>query len=104
MIHTGLPRHSTVIIWPGASLLISASTGAPADLARSDGAKLARNGTAAATPATPPTVAVATISRRRPQSTFSSQLMIGSLKVQKRTARKAGDYTEADTGIKASVR
>jgi len=34
MIQTGLPRHSTVIISPGASFEISTSTGAPAALAR----------------------------------------------------------------------
>ena len=47
MIQTGLPRHSTVIFSPGFSALMSTSTGAPAALARSDGVKLATNGTAA---------------------------------------------------------
>jgi hypothetical protein len=76
MIHTGLPRHSMRIISPGASLLISASTGAPAALARSEGAMLARNGTAVATVATPPTAAVAKTRLRRPQSTSFLSLLI----------------------------
>src|SRR5690606_37362132 len=53
-IHTGLPRHSTVVIWPGCSPEMSTSTGAPAALARSDGANEATKGTAVAAPATPP--------------------------------------------------
>src|SRR5574337_1246722 len=57
-IQTGLPRHSTVIISPGPNLLISASTGAPAALARSDGVRLATNGTAVATAAAPPATVV----------------------------------------------
>ena len=44
MIHTGLPRHSTVIFSPGLSDEMSASTAAPAALARSEGAKLLTNG------------------------------------------------------------
>ena len=36
-IHTGLPRHSTVIISPGLRALMSASTAAPAAFARSEG-------------------------------------------------------------------
>src|SRR5690606_22298842 len=69
-IHTGLPRHSTVIISPGASLLTSASTGAPAALARSDGVRLATNGTAVATAATPPAADVASSRVRRLLSIF----------------------------------
>jgi hypothetical protein len=38
---------------------MSASTGAPAALARSEGSMLATNGTAVAAPATPPTAPVA---------------------------------------------
>ena len=45
---TGLPRHSTVICWPGSSLQMSTSTGAPAASARALGNQLSRNG--AATP------------------------------------------------------
>lgn len=54
-----------VIISPGASLLTSASTGAPAARARSDGVKLATKGTAVAAAATAPTPEVAIRSRRR---------------------------------------
>src|SRR5207247_471072 len=36
-IHTGLPRHSTVIFWPGLMPEISTSTAAPAALAFSEG-------------------------------------------------------------------
>ena len=36
-IHTGFPCHSTICRAPGASSLMSASTGAPAAFARSDG-------------------------------------------------------------------
>src|SRR5690606_14417580 len=74
-IHTGLPRHSTVIISPGASLLTSASTAAPAALARSDGVRLATNGTAVATAATPPAADVASNKVRRLLSILSSTLM-----------------------------
>ncbi|OPZ04091.1 MAG: hypothetical protein BWZ09_02025 [Alphaproteobacteria bacterium ADurb.BinA305] len=69
-IHTGLPRHSTVIISPGFSLLTSASTGAPAAFARSDGVRLATNGTAVATAATPPAADVASSRVRRLLSIF----------------------------------
>src|SRR5574338_249099 len=90
-IQTGLPRHSTVIISPGASLPISASTGAPAALARSDGVRLATNGTAAATATAPPAADVATRSRRRLPSIFSSTLMTlfpkGTQKTQQKTLR-----------------
>src|SRR5690606_15731424 len=51
---TGLPRHSTVVIWPGWSEVMSTSTGAPAARARSDGANELTKGTAVAAPATPP--------------------------------------------------
>jgi hypothetical protein len=54
MIHTGLPRHSTVIISPGCRVLISTSTAAPAARARSDGWKVLTNGMAVATPPTAP--------------------------------------------------
>jgi hypothetical protein len=37
MIHTGLPRHSTVNFSPGLMAEISTSTAAPAALARSEG-------------------------------------------------------------------
>jgi hypothetical protein len=53
-IHTGLPRHSTVIFSPAFSALMSTSTAAPAARARSEGWKLLTNGTAAKpAPATP---------------------------------------------------
>src|SRR5690606_7352482 len=64
-IQTGLPRHSTVIISPGASLLTSASTGAPAARARADGVRLATKGTAVAATATPPAALVAIRRLRR---------------------------------------
>src|SRR5690606_11581221 len=60
-----LPRHSTVIIWPGARDEISASTGAPAACAFADGAKELTKGTAVATPATPPTAQAVVTQRRR---------------------------------------
>ena len=62
---TGLPRHSTVIFWPGSSLLMSTSTGAPAAFARSDGNMLTTNGTAAAPAATPLATVVAVRRKRR---------------------------------------
>ena len=46
MIQTGLPRHSTTCSSPGARFEMSASTGAPAALARSEGHQLQANGTA----------------------------------------------------------
>jgi hypothetical protein len=54
---------------------MSTSTGAPAALARSDGSMLERKGTSAANAPTPPTAAVATTSRRLPQSTLLSLLI-----------------------------
>src|SRR5690606_38691764 len=68
MIHTGLPRHSITIRRPEARLPMSTSTGAPALFARSDGARLARKGSAVAAAAAPPTVPVAASRRRRSQS------------------------------------
>src|SRR5690606_18391504 len=65
MIQTGLPRHSTVIIWPGAILVTSTSTGAPAARALADGAKELTKGTAVATPATPPTAQAEATQKRR---------------------------------------
>src|ERR1700676_3129801 len=65
MIHTTLPRHSTLICWPGSSLLMSCSTGAPAAFARSLGQRLIAKGTAAAAAPMPPTTVVAPIRRRR---------------------------------------
>jgi hypothetical protein len=47
-IHTGLPRHSTVSFSPGLMALMSTCTGAPAALARSDGAKVLTKGMAVA--------------------------------------------------------
>ena len=75
MIHTGLPRHSTTAISPGAMCEMSASTGAPTALARSEGHMLATKGTAAATPAAPPATEVATTSLRRFLFTFISSFM-----------------------------
>ncbi len=51
---------------------MSASTGAPAALARSEGHQLQANGTATPTPAAPLTAAVATIRLRRVLLIFSS--------------------------------
>src|SRR5690606_15477143 len=65
MIQTGLPRHSTVRIWPGARVATSTSTGAPAARAFSEGAKVLTNGTAVATPATPPTAQAVVTQKRR---------------------------------------
>ena len=62
--HT-LPRHSTLIFWPGSILLMSTSTGAPAALARSLGQNDITNGAAAATAPMPPTTDVAPIRKRR---------------------------------------
>ena len=76
-IHTGLPRHSTVIFSPGRRPLMSACTGAPAALARSDGAKLDTKGTATAAPPTAPAPQVMAIQVRRPESTLAS-LMLSS--------------------------
>src|SRR5262245_23557530 len=75
MTHTGLPRHSTTSREPGAILLRSTSTGAPAARARSEGHMLTAKGTAAATPATAPTAEVATIILRRVLSGFSCSFM-----------------------------
>ena len=62
--HT-LPRHSTVMSWPGSTLLMSTSTGAPAAFARADGSIESMNGTAAATTPTPPTTLLAVMRNRR---------------------------------------
>src|SRR5690606_17902211 len=65
MIHTGLPRHSTVSISPSAILETSTSTGAPAARAFSDGAKELTKGTAVAAPAAPPTAQAEATQKRR---------------------------------------
>src|SRR5512134_1134490 len=67
--HTGSPRHSNVFSSPGPIVDRSSSTGAPAALARSEGAKEATNGTAAATTPTPPTAAATAIALRLSSST-----------------------------------
>ena len=54
MIHTGLPRHSTVSFSPGFRAEMSTSTGAPAALAFSEGWKLLTKGTAVNAPPTAP--------------------------------------------------
>jgi hypothetical protein len=72
-IHTGLPRHSTVIFSPGCRALMSASTAAPAALARSDGAKVLTKGTATAAAPTAPAPAVIATQVRR--------LLVGTFKV-----------------------
>src|SRR6185503_13998602 len=72
---TGLPRHSMTASSPGAIFEMSASTGAPAARARSDGHMLATNGTAAPTPAMPPATEPATTRLRRVLSTFISSFM-----------------------------
>ena len=64
-IHTGLPRHSTVAMAPGARSLMSTSTLAPCALARSLGAKLLTKGTATAAVATAPMAVVFSIQTRR---------------------------------------
>jgi hypothetical protein len=76
MIHTGLPRHSTICSSPGASLEMSASTGAPAALARSEGHQLQAKGTATAAPAAALTAPVA-ISRFRRDLSILGVLMSG---------------------------
>jgi hypothetical protein len=73
--HTGLPRHSMIASSPGPILEMSASTGAPAALARSEGHMLTTKGTAAPMPAAPPTTEVATTRLRRVLSTFISSFM-----------------------------
>jgi hypothetical protein len=75
MTHTGFPRHSNTRSSPGCSVAMSASTGAPAALARSEGFMLATNGTAAPTVAAPPATEVAITSARRVLSTFSRSFM-----------------------------
>ena len=92
-IQTGFERHSTVMIWPGSSVLMSASTGAPPALARSEGSQLAANGTAAATPAAPPAAQVAITRLRRPLLTFLTSLIEGSSIYKILLHAKAGDYT-----------
>jgi hypothetical protein len=52
-------------------------------LARSDGNMLERNGTIAVTAPAPPTAAVATISRRLPQSTLTSLFIRPTLCMKK---------------------
>ncbi len=73
--HT-LPRHSTVMSWPGSTLLMSTSTGAPAALARAEGSNDMTNGTVAAATPTPPTTPLAVIRKRR--FLFSSGLIKAS--------------------------
>jgi len=58
-IHTGFPRHSTICRAPGASSLMSASTGAPAAFARSELNLLPVKAVAAPAAATPSTMLVA---------------------------------------------
>src|SRR5262249_53248363 len=88
---TGLPRHSTMRSSPGARFAMSSVTGAPAALARSEGHMLATKGTAAPTPAAPPTREVATMRLRRVLSTFPCSFM-GMLLLWRRA--KACDSTE----------
>src|SRR5205823_1460562 len=73
-IQTGLPRHSTTVFSPGFKPPMSASTGAPAAFARSDGVKLATNGTAVATPPTAPTPQVIMTQLRRAGSAKGSDM------------------------------
>lgn len=65
MIHTGLPRHSTVFTPPGCRSLMSTSTPAPMARARSLGARLDTRGTATPAAATQPVAAVSSTSCRR---------------------------------------
>src|SRR5690606_29347684 len=83
-IQTGLPRHSTVIIWPSARPEMSASTGAPAALAFSEGANEPTKGTAVATPATPPSVQADATQKRREGS--------GGLRPARRTVSDADSF------------
>src|SRR6056300_379565 len=74
--YTGLPRHSTTIIWPGSSLEISAFTGAPAAFAFAEGCQEPKNGVAIPTaPATPTALVAAVRKRRRPVFTVSSDMI-----------------------------
>src|SRR5690554_8132689 len=69
IIHTGLPRHSTVICCPNSNLEISARAGAPAARALALGFQEATKGTATPTAPTAPATDVApTRKRRRPRS------------------------------------
>src|SRR5690625_790120 len=61
----GLPRHSTVRSSPGAMVVRSTSTGAPAARALAEGAKEPTKGTAAVTPVTPPTAQAVVTQKRR---------------------------------------
>src|SRR5690554_1991981 len=75
IIHTGLPRHSTVICCPNSNLEISARAGAPAARALALGFQEATKGTATPTAPTAPTTDVApTRKRRRPL--FTPSLLI----------------------------
>jgi hypothetical protein len=88
------------MIWPGSSALMSASTGAPPALARSDGSQLAANGTAAATLAAPPAAQVPITKLRLVLFTCLSSL-IGSLWIYKVLLHaKVGNYTENPRRIK----
>ena len=71
-IHTGWPRHSTVIFSPGLRPLMSASTGAPAARARSEGSKALTKGTATKPAPTAPAQPEAMIQVRLPPSIFWS--------------------------------
>ena len=62
--HT-LPRHSTLIFWPGSTFEMSISTGAPAAFARSLGQNDITKGVATATAPMPPTTQVAVTRNRR---------------------------------------
>src|SRR5690625_2922067 len=81
-IQIGLPRHSTVRISPGPMVVRSTSTGAPAARALAEGAKEPTNGTAVATPVTPPTAQAVVTQKRRDGSDgridfFSAPLFLG---------------------------
>src|SRR5690606_36457972 len=79
MIQTGLPCHSTRRSSQGFMPAMSTSTGAPAALARSEGAKLATKGTAVETPPTAPMAAVTPMTPRRDSSTGWIEAGFGAL-------------------------
>src|SRR5215470_14064912 len=72
---------------------MSASTGAPSALARSEGSIDAAKGTAAATAAAPPAQAPATTSVRRPRLRSALSFMEKSLR--EKALAKTANYTES---------
>src|SRR2546428_5556189 len=83
-----------MVISPGASKLISASTGAPSASARSEGSIEATKGTAVPTAAAPPAQALAMTRLRRALLGFEESL-IREDPGPERCCEKRGDYTES---------